>query len=50
MYIKPKDTNDDPFAKFDEQERHDTLGEGLFLFVKNDNTWHYRYLCDKNGT
>ena len=27
---KFKDTDDEPFAEFDEQERRNTLGEGLF--------------------
>ena len=46
MCIKSKDTYDEPFAEFNEQEKRDTLGKGLFLFVKNDN---YRHLCDKNS-
>ena len=50
MCIKPKDTYDEPFAEFDEQEKRDALGEGLFWFIRNDNTWHHRYLCDKNST
>ncbi len=50
MCIKFKDTDDEPFAEFDEQEKRDTLVEGLFWFIRNDNTWNYRYLCDKNST
>ena len=51
MYIKPKDTNDEPFAEFDEQEKRDALGKGLAEFNKKTLVFlHYRYLCDKNRT
>ena len=36
MCIKPKDTYDEPFAEFDEQEKRDALGKGLFWLVQND--------------
>ena len=34
MCIKPKDTYDEPFAEFDEQEKRDALGKGLAEFNK----------------
>ena len=34
MCIKFKDTYDEPFAEFDEQEKRDALGKGLAEFNK----------------
>ena len=34
MCKKPKDTYDEPFAEFDEQEKRDALGIGLAEFNK----------------
>ena len=50
MCIKPKDTYDEPFAEFDEQEKRDALGKGLAEFNKKCSFLYYRCLCDKNRT
>ena len=43
MCIKPKDTYNEPFAEFDEQEKRDALGKGLAEFNKNARFLQYRY-------
>ena len=34
MCVKPKDTYEEPFAEFEEQEQRDALGKGLFGLLK----------------
>lgn len=53
MCIKPKDTYDEPFAEFDEQEKRDALGKGLFWLVQNDEEkfelFCVKILCYRDG-
>ena len=53
MCIKPKDAYDEPFAEFDEQEKRDALGKGLFWLVQNDEEkfelFCVKILCYRDG-
>ena len=37
MCLKPEYTYEEPFAEFEEQEKRDALGKGLFWLMKNDS-------------
>lgn len=37
MCLKPKYNYEEPFAEFEEQEKGDAFGKGLFWLVKNDS-------------
>ena len=53
MCLKPKFTYGEPFADFEEQEKRDTLGKGLFWLVKNDDEkfelFCVKILCYRDG-
>ena len=53
MCLKPKFTCGEPFADFEEQEKRDTLGKGLFWLVKNDEEkfelFCVKMLCYRDG-
>ena len=53
MCLKPKFTYGEPFADFEEQEKRDTLGKGLFWLVKNDEEkfelFCIKILCYRDG-
>ena len=42
------DNSIEAVEQFEEEEKRDALGKGLFWLVQNDVSRHYRYLCDKN--
>ena len=53
MCLKPKFTYGEAFADFEEQEKRDTLGKGLFWLVKNDEEkfelFCVKMLCYRDG-
>ena len=53
MCLKPEYTYEEPFAEFEEQEKRDALGKGLFWLVKNDSEkfelFCIKILCYRDG-
>ena len=53
MCLKPKYTYEEPFEEFEEQEKRDALGKGLFWLVKNDSEkfelFCIKILCYRDG-
>ena len=53
MCLKPKLNYEEPFAEFDNQEKRDALGKGLFWLVKNDSEkfelFCVKILCYRDG-
>ena len=53
MCLKPKVNYEEPFAEFEEQEKREALGKGLFWLVKNDSEkfelFCIKILCYRDG-